>query len=116
MSEEQEKTFGKYLDLDAFIPPVEPSWITLKGKRYDVVSDIQTGTFMRVLKMEELSGEAANANLVGILNETIPSLPEDEIRKMTSKQLTGCLAFLIKLYMKGASDPNLLRPMLKKFE
>jgi hypothetical protein len=105
---------GKYIDLDAFVPPLEPSWVTIFGNRYDVVDEISTGTFMRIVKLEELQGEVANENLIAIFQEAIPTLPREVIVKMTAPQLTGCLAFLEQLYVKSASDPNRLRPMLKQ--
>lgn len=110
----EEKQFGKYIDLDAFVPEVEPSWITINKIQYPVVNEISTGTFMKMLKLEELQGQAANETLIQIFNEAIPTLPRESIENMTSAQLAGCLAFLIKLYLKGATDPNLIRPMLTK--
>ncbi len=110
-----EEKFGRYVDLDAFVPPVEPSWITINGQRFDVVDEITTGTYMKIIKLEdkELKGEAANETLIAIFQEAIPTLSREIIENMRSGQITGCLKFLVELYLKGTSDPNLLRPMLK---
>jgi hypothetical protein len=113
MAEEQTKPFGNYVDLDAFIPPVEPSWITLNGKRYDVVDEIPTSVYFKIVGLSKATDKAADETLISIFQEAIPSLPREIIEHMTSNQLNGCLKFLIELYLKGASDPNLLRPMLK---
>ena len=101
----------RFIDLDAFVP--EPLTLKINDIVYEV-KDVSVETYMRILKMSVIEDdEEAEGNFYAIFKESVPDLPDEIITNMNGGQVKGFLAFLVKSFVGGQVDPNLLRPISK---
>jgi hypothetical protein len=103
----------RLIDLDAFVEQLEPLTMKVNGVSYPV-KEPTTEVYLRILRLGELKDEdfeEAQEHFFGIFRDTCPTMPEEVIRNMNGKQITGYLKFLIEVYLVETNDPNAVKPM-----